>query len=135
MYAGAAEEKLTTQKIADGIGVPYNHVAKAVLQLRNLGCLDVTRGRFGGTELTEQGRNYSVGQLLRELNPREDIVDCVSDGSHCPLIADCRLRVALRQAREAFYTELDPITVADLLKPRTAGPALLPIPPLPPKQK
>ena len=41
--------------------------------------------------------------------------DC--DGENpCPLIAGCRLRRALAEAKEAFYAQLDKYTVADLAR-------------------
>lgn len=46
-------------------------------------------------------------------------------GRHpCPLRSACRLRGALREARDAFYATLDPITVTDLVASPT-GPLLL----------
>ncbi|MGC5049244.1 Rrf2 family transcriptional regulator [Micrococcus porci] len=43
-----AGAKMTSQEIADRIGVPYNHVVKAVGELRRRGLVDVARGRAGG---------------------------------------------------------------------------------------
>jgi DNA-binding transcriptional MocR family regulator len=36
---------LTTRSIADAVGTPYNHVSKAMAKLRELGMIDVERGR------------------------------------------------------------------------------------------
>ncbi|MFC0582004.1 RrF2 family transcriptional regulator [Micrococcoides hystricis] len=121
MFTGAenresgAQALTTTQELADAIQVPYNHVAKAVLQLRKLGVLEVTRGRSGGTRISPDGMDTSVGAILRQLDTREDVVDCETTNHTCPLASRCRLRRALRDAREAFYATLDPLTVADLV--------------------
>lgn len=116
---------MTTREIAEQIDIPYNHVSKAVLELRNSGALDVTRGRFGGSRITEVGLELSVGALLRRLDEHQDVMECVTaDGRSCPLLAGCRLRSALSRARQAFYAELDPLTVRDL----TNGPALVNLP-------
>lgn len=121
------DQQVTTREIAEQIGVPYNHVAKAVLELRNRRALEVTRGRYGGSQITEQGLQLSVGGLMRDLDDRDDVVDCVSEaGVPCPLLAHCKLRSALRRAREAFYAELDSLLVADLTA--TSAKALLPFP-------
>ena len=105
---------LTTQSIADAIGTPYNHVSKAMARLRNLGLIEVERGRSGGARLSPEGRQVTVGQMLRQLNTRQDAADCVTPNGDCPLINECRLRLALGRAREAFYRELDDVVVADL---------------------
>ena len=127
LLGSRVDTQLTTREIAEQIDVPYNHVSKAVLDLRNAGALEVTRGRFGGSRITDAGLDLSVGALLRRLDGHQDLVDCfTADGRACPLLAGCQLRSALSRARQAFYAELDPLTVRDL----TGGPALvrLPIP-------
>jgi Rrf2 family nitric oxide-sensitive transcriptional repressor len=116
MVLAAAPEAnlLTTQNVADAVGTPYNHVSKAMAKLRDLGLIDVERGRSGGSRLSPAGRLVTVGQVLRALNTRTDAADCVSPGGTCPLINECRLRAALARAREAFYRELDTVVVAEL---------------------
>lgn len=131
MFLGSRrDQQVTTKDIAEQIGVPYNHVAKAIVELRNRGALDVARGRYGGSQITGTGLQLRVGTLMRDLDVREDVVDCVSDnGIPCPLLAACALRSALRRAREAFYAELDLLSVEDL----TTGSVrtLLPFPIIP----
>jgi Rrf2 family nitric oxide-sensitive transcriptional repressor len=105
---------LTTQSIANAVGTPYNHVSKAMARLRELGMIDVERGRNGGSRLNAAGRTATVGQLLRLLNTRADPADCHTLNGECPLINECRLRGALARAREAFYRELDPLVIAEL---------------------
>lgn len=113
---------LTTQGIADAVATPYNHVSKAMAKLRELGMIDVERGRRGGSRLSSAGRAATVGQLLRQLDTRTDPADCVAAGGECPLINECRLRGALSRAREAFYRELDGLVVASLPTSRQMAP-------------
>lgn len=122
LAAAADGELLTTQSIADAVGTPYNHVSKAVARLRELGLIDVERGRNGGSRLSGAGRAATVGQLLRALDTRTDPADCVAATGSCPLINECRLRGALGRAREAFYRELDDIVVASLPTARQMNP-------------
>jgi Rrf2 family nitric oxide-sensitive transcriptional repressor len=124
MVLAAAPEAdlLTTQAVADAVGTPYNHVSKAMAKLRMLGLIDVERGRNGGSRLSAAGRNVTVGQVLRQLDTREDPADCIGPGGQCPLIHGCRLRGALARAREAFYRELDDVVVASLPASHQMGP-------------
>lgn len=124
MVLAAAPEGglLTTQGIADAVGTPYNHVSKAMANLRVMGLIDVERGRNGGARLNAAGRSATVGQVLRALDTRPDPADCVAAGGTCPLINECRLRSALGRAREAFYRELDDIVVASLPTARQMNP-------------
>lgn len=113
----------TTREVAETMGVPATHMAKAVTRLQHLGVLEARRGRGGGLALTDLGRHASVGWLVRELEGEDEVVACDGD-SPCPLRGACRLRRALRDAQEAFYATLDPLTVADLVTSPT-GPVLV----------
>jgi Rrf2 family nitric oxide-sensitive transcriptional repressor len=113
----------TTREVADTMGVPATHMAKAITRLQHLGVLEARRGRGGGLALTDLGRHASVGWLVRELEGEGEVVACEGD-SPCPLRGACRLRRALRDAQEAFYATLDPLTVADLVSSPT-GPVLV----------
>ncbi|OEJ97433.1 RrF2 family transcriptional regulator [Streptomyces thermolilacinus] len=113
----------TAREVAESMGVPVAHMAKAVTRLRHLGVLEARRGRGGGLALTALGRGASVGWLVRELEGDGEVVACESE-TPCPLRAACRLRGALRDAQEAFYATLAPLTVADLVS-SPAGPVLV----------
>lgn len=107
-------ELLTTRAAAGMLSVPYTHMAKAVARLSDMGVVRALRGRNGGLRLTEEGRRASVGRIVRELEGGGDLAGC-EDDPPCPLRAACRLRGALRDAREAFYASLDAVTVESLV--------------------
>ncbi|WP_405014333.1 RrF2 family transcriptional regulator [Kitasatospora sp. NBC_01539] len=113
----------TTREVAAAVDVPFTHAAKVVSRLQRLGVVEARRGRSGGLALTLAGRTGSLGALLRELEGVGDVVGC-EDDPPCPLRAACRLRGVLRQAQEAFYAVLDPLSVEDLVASPT-GPVLL----------
>ncbi|WP_319432004.1 Rrf2 family transcriptional regulator [Mycobacterium sp. RTGN5] len=114
----AREQRVTTRTVAAAAGASENHVAKAVSRLTEMGLVYARRGRTGGLELTDAGREVSLGWLVRQLEGDREVVDCVGQ-SACPLIAACRLRRVLADAKEAFYTELDRYTVTDLVGSRS----------------
>ncbi|MEU9762154.1 Rrf2 family transcriptional regulator [Streptomyces sp. NPDC047985] len=113
----------TTREVAATMQVPYTHTAKVVARLQHLGLVEARRGRGGGLSLTGAGRSASIGGLVRELEGPGDVVEC-EGATPCPLRSACRLRGALRQAEEAFYASLDPITVDQLVASPT-GPVLI----------
>ncbi|MFJ2770003.1 RrF2 family transcriptional regulator [Streptomyces sp. NPDC087300] len=123
--AVAGDKAPTTREVAADMAVAYTHAAKVVAELQKLGLLAARRGRGGGLTLTEAGRTASVGALVRAFEGEGDVVDC-EGSTPCPLNSACRLRGALRQAQEAFYASLDPLTVEDIVGTPT-GPLLLDI--------
>ncbi|MEK2477681.1 RrF2 family transcriptional regulator [Streptomyces noursei] len=114
---------LTTREVAEAMDVPYTHMAKAISRLQHLGVVEARRGRGGGLALTGLGHQASVGWLVRELEGEDEVVACEGDPP-CPLRAACRLRRALREAQEAFYATLDPLTVSEVVASPT-GPVLI----------
>jgi Rrf2 family nitric oxide-sensitive transcriptional repressor len=125
----AADRRITTRSIAVGAEASEHHIAKAVARLVELGMVNARRGRVGGLSLTEAGRTVSVGWLVRRLEGDAEVVDCAGGASPCPLIAGCRLRRVLADAKEAFYRELDNHTLEDL-----TGGSVLPVVTLPVKR-
>ncbi|MFI9628286.1 RrF2 family transcriptional regulator [Streptomyces sp. NPDC052042] len=113
----------TTREVAATMQVPYTHAAKVVARLQHLGLIEARRGRGGGLSLTGTGRTASIGGIVRELEGPGDVVEC-EGATPCPLRSACRLRGALRQAEEAFYASLDPITIEELVASPT-GPVLI----------
>ncbi|TXN30346.1 RrF2 family transcriptional regulator [Lacisediminihabitans profunda] len=103
---------MTSRAISEAIATPYNHVSKAVLRLRELGLVEVARGRAGGVRISAAGRVASIGWLLRKLDTRLDLAACETPAGPCPLLDGCGVRGALRRAREAFYSELDGIVIS-----------------------
>jgi len=107
----------TTGELAVQLNVRATHASKVVTALSALGVVDTRRGRNGGLRLADGAESVSVGHLVRQLEGGPDqgkeVVEC--EGAHpCPLRAGCRLRAALRDAQEAFFAALDPLTIADV---------------------
>lgn len=118
-----AEETMSTQDVAAQLAVSYNHTTKVVTRLAELGVVAARRGRGGGVRLSATGRSASVGWIARELEGPGEVAQCEGP-TPCPLRQACRLRGALREAQEAFFTVLDRFTVEDLARTPT-GPVLL----------
>ena len=128
-------QKLSTQKIAEGVDTPYNHVAKAVAFLANMGYLDSTRGRSGGVMLSDAGRSVTVGMVLRATEGDIPMIECEDENGHCPLDKYCRLRNVLAKAREAFYASVDSIVISELpAGARPAGPVFVELGFAPPEE-
>ncbi|WP_421084675.1 RrF2 family transcriptional regulator [Rothia nasimurium] len=125
LLAGTEDVLLSSQKIAEGVGVPYNHVAKAVSFLSSHGFVESSRGRTGGVRLSEAGRVATVGQVLRLSEGQDGLVACFAGDGQCPMDHACSLKGVLAKAREQFFKVLDPVVISDLPHEGQMGPVML----------
>lgn len=125
LLSGLDGQKVSTQTIAEGVGTPYNHVAKSVAFLVNMGLLESTRGRTGGVLLSDAGRVATVGQVLRATEGGVAMVECEGGSTDCPMRHACSLRGVLAHAREEFFKLLDPVVISQLPNEKQMGPVFV----------
>ncbi|WP_237207066.1 RrF2 family transcriptional regulator [Rothia nasimurium] len=125
LLSGLDGEQISTQKIAEGVGTPYNHVAKSVAFLANMGLVESTRGRTGGVRLSEAGARATVGQVLRASEGDIPMVECEGGSNECPMRHACSLKKILANAREEFFKMLDPVVISELPNEQQMGPVFV----------
>lgn len=104
------------QDVAEAFDISRAHLLKAARQLGQLGYLETTRGRGGGVRLGLPAEEIDVGQVIRVLEDSGEFVECFNPETNtCPIAGTCRLTALFRRALEAFYLELDGVTLADLV--------------------
>lgn len=120
MYVSRADgsRPITIAEVGQQFDISHNHLVKVAARLSKLGWITATRGRHGGLQLGPGAESLSIGTILRELEGRKSVVDC--DNPPCALKGNCRLKLALDDAEEAFYRALDGVTLGDMVGSRTA---------------
>jgi Rrf2 family protein len=118
MYTALREDRPSAvPEMARVYGVSYNHLKKAAAELCRLGYLETVRGRTGGFRLVKDPDTIRIGEVIRQTEGDVILVECFDPSTNtCPLLATCRLRVALQEALAAFFTVLDGYTLADLIR-------------------
>ena len=120
--ADKPEEALTTQRVAKELRIPYNHLAKVVQDLARAGYVRTQRGAGGGVRLARPPQAISLGEVVRCLEQRYAMVECFRpDGGACLLMPNCRFRLKLMVARDAFLAELDKTSIAECAHPGPCG--------------
>ncbi len=117
MFCAANADRLVTKsEIAECCNISENHLAQVINQLSQLGYLHTQRGRNGGMTLARPADEIRIGGVFRDVEGALPIAECFADADNtCPLVAACRLRLALADAAEAFYAHLDEITLESLV--------------------
>ncbi|ATE62219.1 RrF2 family transcriptional regulator [Thauera sinica] len=109
---------VTIDEIATRFDVSRHHLAKVVHRLGQSGWIVATRGKGGGLALAQPPSQYRLGEVVRELEGGESLIDCTSQP--CVLLQGCNVRAALNDAQQAFYERLDTYTLADVVRQQTA---------------
>jgi len=119
MYCAQYESRqmgATIQEIADQHDISKSHLTKIVMTLAGAGYLQTTRGRGGGIRLGLPPYEIRIGDVVRETETDFLLVECFDQSSSsCALMPSCRLRSVMSNALNAFYEQLDKITLADLM--------------------
>lgn len=122
MFCASNDGRLVTKsEIAGRCNTSESHLAQIINRLAQLGFLRTQRGRTGGVTLARAAAEIRVGEVFRRLEETTPVTECFADADNtCPLMQACRLRLALADAVEAFYAQLDEVTLDALVCDNTA---------------
>lgn len=106
------DRRVTKHDIAEACNSSENHLGQIVNQLSQLGFLETTRGRGGGLALARKPAEISIGEVFRKLEADVPVAECFADVDNtCPLTNACRLKTAISDALDAFYSHMESITL------------------------
>jgi Rrf2 family nitric oxide-sensitive transcriptional repressor len=107
---------LRKHELAAAINASEAHLAVVINQLSRLGFITTLRGRNGGLSLRLSPEEISVGKVFRLFEGGMPLAECFDRAANtCPLSSCCRLNTSIARALEAFFRELDSVSLADLV--------------------
>ena len=113
------DKPVTITEIAEYYNVSRNHLVKIVHNLGLLGYISTMRGKGGGMTLAMPPEEINIGDVVRNVEPNFNIVECFSEESpSCKIEPVCKLKRVLHSASQAFLHELDSYTLKDVLAKR-----------------
>ncbi len=112
--------------IAQRSKASLSHMLQVVTMLKEHGFIETLRGRAGGLRLARPATEISIGEVIRIFEGRIAFTECFDSAKNtCPLVSACRLRGFLSRSVEAFFHEMDMVTLADLVSGNCGLSALL----------
>jgi Rrf2 family iron-responsive transcriptional regulator len=100
--------------IARAYAISELFLFKLIKPLVENGLLRTVRGRKGGIALGKPADQITLLETIRLTEENFALAECFEEGADCPLIGECDLNGALREALGAFFTVLESYTIADL---------------------
>ena len=113
-------KRMPTSDIAALFNLSDNHLSKVATQLVREGFVISVRGRTGGLTLARPAHQISVGAVVRAMKRDDPVVECFGANKSCLILPVCGLRDPLAKAQEAFFSSLDPYTLADVTQQKKA---------------
>jgi Rrf2 family protein len=115
------EGPISIEEIASAEKISRKFLESILLELRYAGVLDSKRGKGGGYLLHESPSRVTVGRIIRVVDGPLSPVDCVSRSAYrrcpdCPDEAACRIRLVMKEVREAISRVVDRKTLATLIE-------------------
>lgn len=93
---------------------------KLIKPLVEAGLLETLRGRKGGIRLGRPADQITLLDTIRLTEESFAMAECFDGASDCPLMDNCDLNGALREALGAFFDVLDGYTIADMARKRVS---------------
>jgi Rrf2 family nitric oxide-sensitive transcriptional repressor len=123
IFVGAHPDRLCTiSEAAEAYRISSNHLMKVVNRLSSGGYIETVRGKGGGMRLSRAPNMINIGDVVRHMEDRFDIVECFNEKhQNCPLLPACPLRSVLVDAHRNFMATLDRRTLQDFLGSWVSG--------------
>ena len=116
IYLAINKQQLTTiNDIATSYQISKNHLMKIVQQLNQQGYVLATRGKNGGIKLNREAKDINVGELVREIEDKNKLIECFGADNKCVITPSCQLKNIFAEAQENFFKTLDAYTLQDLI--------------------
>ncbi|MCQ0986285.1 iron-responsive transcriptional regulator RirA [Jiella marina] len=120
MYLAANPGRLSRLgDVARSYAAPEPFMFKILQPLVGAGFVETVRGRNGGIRLGRPAEAISLREVVELMEENFAMAECFDGGNtDCPLVVNCELNSALRQALEAFLSTLGRFSIADLVENR-----------------
>ncbi len=115
VYCAVNEPGLSrVSDIAKAYSISELFLFKLIKPLVENGLIETVRGRHGGIKLGKPADQITLLDTIRLTEENFALAECFEEGADCPLIGECDLNGALREALGAFFEVLSRHTIADL---------------------
>jgi Rrf2 family nitric oxide-sensitive transcriptional repressor len=118
IYLASNQDKISSVKeIALYHNLSTNHLVKIVHKLVQLGYISSRKGKGGGIKLASSPSQIKLGDIIEQLEPSMDIVECFNlSTNRCRIIKSCNLKHYLKEANTSFIRTLNNYTLDDAMK-------------------
>ena len=96
--------------------ISLKYLEQLIHLLKKARLISSVRGAKGGHMLAKNSADIYFGDIIRLMEGHGDFEDCFCRREKCKMQDYCPLNLAWQKALDAFYHELDGVSIADLSK-------------------
>ena len=103
------------KSIAEREGIPEAYLEQLIAVLKREGLVASTRGAQGGYTLKRAPEEITVGDVLRALEGKLSLVECLDEEESCGKSCACPSRIVWMKVRDGLGAIVDGITLMDMV--------------------
>jgi Rrf2 family protein len=103
-------------EISNRQNISVKYLEQLIYLLKKANLINSIRGAKGGHLLAKKPAEINFGQIIRLMEGKADPDECFCHKEKCTMVDYCPLNQAWQQAIDAFFEELDAVSIADLSK-------------------
>jgi Rrf2 family protein len=107
---------LPTRVISERQGIPEVFLTKTIQLLALAGLVQTQRGTQGGVKLAVSGDQITIADIIRAIEGTLALNVCLAENYSCPNMTTCKVHRVFQRAQEAMLSELNRVTLADLVE-------------------
>jgi Rrf2 family nitric oxide-sensitive transcriptional repressor len=115
MYLATRPERQTVAAVADFFQISQTHIGKVVHHLARRGYIRSIRGIGGGLELARSPDEITIGEIVRAVEGKVHLLECIDMDDVCVIQKHCKLRTVFDRAERIQFDYLDTVRLSDVL--------------------
>lgn len=119
------ETTLNAREMAEATSLPFPVVSKMLKALAGASLLESQRGARGGYRLARDPGRVTVAEIISAIEGPIAVTECTAGPGHCEQESQCGVREPWQRINRAVLKALEGVTLAELVDPAAARPALL----------
>ncbi len=109
------KEFRSLREISEQEHISFDYLEKICSKLEKAGLVKSKKGIQGGYSLARSPKRIKVGEIMRSLEKKMVLVECMGSGEVCPRKNSCKSINVWRKLQDSMEKTINSITLYDLI--------------------
>jgi Rrf2 family nitric oxide-sensitive transcriptional repressor len=100
-------------KLAEALAISRPIAAKVIHQLNKRKLTASLQGRYGGVYLSRDPNEISILDILKAMDFRSTLNECIINHTVCPLVGKCRIHQFFEEQEQILFKSFDQKKISD----------------------